>query len=272
MIQAVITRRPTLGMFLALLAWCSPLHGNKASATNYFGERSPTDAALIGIFYDFKQTQTGEKLKRSYRKVIEDFLNQGWDESVLKDFYRATQPLYTTQVFIPYIDADNAPRAFGVDKRVNPSQWMVHYKGQVSSDTGGTFRFIGLADDILAVAINSQTVLLAPIRDVKYEVEWQPTEGPPTKGPCGMMKFGTWFTVKKDEIVDIDILVGEVPGGGFGAWLQIEEQGVTYEAQRQDHIKFPVFQLVPQTLDTKVYKWGKAPMHTSPGPSWRAVP
>jgi hypothetical protein len=244
----------------------------QAGKRDFFGARSQTDAALIGIFYDFKQTQTGQKINRDYRKVIEQFLNQGWDESVLKEFYRSTQPLYTTQVFIPYIDADNAPRAFGVDQRVKPSQWMVHYKGQVSSNTGGTFRFIGLADDILAVGVNSETVLVAPIRNAKYAVDWKPSEGPETSGPCGPMKFGTWFTVKKDEVIDLDILVGEVPGGGFGAWLQIEEKGVTYKAERAMHTKFPVFQLVPQTFDPEIYKWGKVPMYSAPGPSWKAIP
>ena len=261
-----------LAISIGLLFCLQAAQGEENKAPDYFGARSPNNGALIGIFYDFKQTQSGERIKRDYRKVIEDFLNQGWDESVLKDFYRATQPLYTTQVFIPYIDADNAPRAFGVDKRVNPSHWMVHYKGQASSDTGGTFRFIGLADDVLAVAVNSRTVLVAPIRDAKYDVDWKPTEGQETRGPCGNMKFGTWFTVKKDEIIDLDILVGEVPGSGFGAWLQIEEQGFSYEAERKEHTKFPVFQLVPQIVDPSVYKWPKAPIHTSPGPAWRAVP
>lgn len=262
---------PAVAVVFLFGAGCH-LQGKELGAEQYFGERSPTGGGLVGIFYDFKQTQKGDPIKRSYREVIEQFLNQGWDESVLKDFYRATQPLYTTQVFIPYTKADDAPRAFGVEKRVKPRMWMVHYKGQISSDTGGTFRFIGLADDLLAVAVNSKTVLVAPIRDAKYDVDWEPSEGPPTRGPCGMMKFGSWFTVKKDEVIDIDILVGEVPGSAFGAWLQIEEKGVTYEAKRKEHTKYPVFQLVPSTLDPDLYRWSKAPMHSSPGPAWRAVP
>lgn len=258
------------GVF-ALLSAAPHLHAEDAKPTDFFGARAPKDGGLIGIFYDFKQSQTGEKVHRDYRKVIEQFLNQGWDETVLKEFYRATQPVYATQVFIPYIDADNAPRAFGVDKKVKPSNWMVHYKGQVSSSTGGTFRFIGLADDLLAVGINSETVLVAPIRDAKYAVNWKPSEGQETRGPCGLMKFGTWFTVKKDEVIDLDILVGEIPGSGFGAWLQIEEKGVTYEAKSPEYTKYPVFQLVPQALDPEVFKWGKAPMYSLPSPAWKAV-
>jgi len=273
MMSASPQRLALRGVLLGVLFYTAQLlAADPAQPTNFFGARSQKDGALIGIFYDFKQTQKGEKIKRDYRKIIDKFLNQGWDESVLKEFYRATQPVYATQVFIPYIHADDAPRAFGVDKRVKPSQWMVHYKGQVCSNTGGTFRFIGLADDILAVGVNSETVLVAPIRDAKYAVDWKPGEGPETKGPCGLMKFGTWFTVKKNEVIDLDILVGEIPGSLFGAWLQIEEKGVTYVADKPELTRFPVFQLVPQILDPEVYKWGKAPMYSSPGPSWKAIP
>ncbi|NJK92118.1 MAG: hypothetical protein HC904_09995 [Blastochloris sp.] len=243
----------------------------ESAEEEFFGSRTQTEAALIGIFYDLKQNQQREPKRTDYSKTISNFMNQGWDESILNEFYRVTQPLYATQIFIPYIDAAAAPKAFAVDKTVKPSHWVVHYKGQVSSATGGTFRFIGLADDLLAVAVNSQTVLLAPHPNARYQVDWKETEGPATKGPCGPMKFGTWFTVKKDEVIDLDILVGEVPGGGFGAWLQIEEKGVTYVKEREGHTKFPVFQLVPRTLDPVKYKWGKAPMFTSPGPLWKGL-
>ena len=48
--------------------------------------------------------------------------------------------------------------------------------------------------------------------------------------PCwaGKMKRGDWFTCKKGEVIDLDILIGEIPGSLFGAWLFIEKQGATY--------------------------------------------
>jgi len=255
-----------------MLPALSPLaSAAESSDTQYFGSRAVSEAALIGIFYDLKQDQKGATKRVRYEDVICEFLNKGWDETVLNQFFRAAQPLYTTQIFIPYIKAENAPRAFGVEKTVKPSNWVIHYKGQVASLTGGTFRFVGLSDDLLAVAVNSRTVLMAPHPNFKFQIDWQPTEGPPTSGPNGPIKFGTWFTVKKDDVIDLDILIGECPGGGFGAWLQIEEKGVTYAESETKHTRFPVFQLVPQTLDPGIFKWGGVPFYSSPGPLWKGI-
>ena len=45
---------------------------------------------------------------------------------------------------------------------------------------------------------------------------------------AGDLKRGGWFSCKKDEIIDLDILIGEIPGNLFGAWLLIEKQGASY--------------------------------------------
>ena len=37
---------------------------------------------------------------------------------------------------------------------------------------------------------------------------------------------GDWFTLREGSEVEIDIALGEVPGGWFGAYLLIEEKGV----------------------------------------------
>jgi len=244
-----------------------------AAKEEFFGSANAKGASLIGIFYDLKQDQKGNKKNTPYSALITQFINQGWDEAVLNQYYRASTPLYTTQIFIPYIDAAKAPNAFNVEGRVKPSQWVIHYKGQVSSSVAGTFRFLGLSDDILIVAVNGKTVLIAPHPNGKYPgIDWKPTEGPGTSAPSGAIKFGTWFTVAKDEVIDLDVLIGEWPGGGFAAWLQFEQQGVTYEAERPRHTKFPVFQLEPRELDPTVYKWGKVPMFSISPSIWKAVP
>lgn len=252
-----------------LLLTAKPLQ----AAQDFFGSKQAKGASLIGIFYDFKQDQQGHPKKTNYIATVTQFVNHGWDEKVLNQCYRASTPLYTTQIFIPYIDANAAPKAFGVEARVKPSNWVIHYKGQVSCSVAGTFRFLGLSDDLLLVAVNGKTVLVAPHPNGKYPgLNWQPTEGPATSAPNGPIKFGTWFTVAKDEVIDLDVLVGELPGGGFAAWLQFEQQGVTYAADIPKHTQFPVFQLEPNELDRKVYKWGKVPMFSTPPPIWKAIP
>jgi hypothetical protein len=77
----------------------------KKDAPSYFGSQQSSEAALIGIFYDFKQTQQHLPMRRDYFKVVAEFMKYGWDEGILNQFYRVTHPLYATSVFIPYIDA-----------------------------------------------------------------------------------------------------------------------------------------------------------------------
>jgi len=91
--------------------------------TEYGAARS-NGAALIGILYDLKQNQARQKLKMGpveYDALVNEFLSSNWDEAVLNRYYRVTEPLFTTQVFIPLSPAARAPQAFGVEKIVEPS-------------------------------------------------------------------------------------------------------------------------------------------------------
>jgi hypothetical protein len=38
---------------------------------------------------------------------------------------------------------------------------------------------------------------------------------------------GDWFTLREGVETDVDVLIAEVPGGKFGAYLLIEEEGVS---------------------------------------------
>lgn len=233
-----------------------------------FGSRERSESALIGIFYDLKQDQRGETKRVNYFDVVAEFLNSDWDEGVLNDFYRVSRPLFATSVFIPYIKAEAAPTAFGAEKTVDPGQWLIHYKGQVVAPRAGTFRFVGMADDLLAVAVDESTVLVAGLFRLRFPKKWYPsTTDPDLKAPCGPMVGGDWFTVKAGEIVDLDILIGERPGGGFGAWLEIEEKGIYYQPDEKGRKAYPIFQVsrVPGLFE------GRAPAHLVNESIWPGV-
>ncbi len=227
---------------LGLLATAT-LH---AEPNALFGTESK-QGGLIGIFYDPKQTQdqkpTGVHAD-TYADLVDEFVRDGWNEAVLDKYFRAVKALYTTQIYIPRQKADIAPEGYGVEKFVRPGCWFVHYKGQISPPEDGVYRFVGDSDDILAVAINGKTVLYAPLWKPKQPV-WTPPD-PEFKSRGGGWPFvaGEWMTLKKDEPVDIDILVGERPGGEFEAFLMYQKQGVTYEWQG-DRIVLPIVQLAP---------------------------
>ncbi|NJK90357.1 MAG: hypothetical protein HC904_00105 [Blastochloris sp.] len=201
------------------------------------------------------KTQSRQKTSetpKSYLTVLGRFLDQSWDESVLNKYYRVTRALYTTQLWIPKIRAESAPKAFGASSTVEPRMWMVHYKGQVSAPEDGTYRFVGIADNILAVAVNSKTVLVAYIKDSKVPCAWT-TENKNGLNdayvPVSFSAFnGDWIELKKNQPFDLDIITGERPGGAFYSFLMVEKKGQVYPKHSSGKTLLPPFQVAPQTL------------------------
>ncbi len=208
-----------------------------------------SEAPLIGIFYDLKQTPDHKPTNvdpETYTTIIDDFLSQGWDESVLNRYYRVSKPLHTTQLYVPTLNADKAPEAFGVQKYVLGTRWVALYKGQVSPPEPGTYRFWGIADDIMAVAVNGKTVLVGQRPDMKLpKTNWHASERDGAHAGDGELRPGEWMTIKPGEIIDLDILVGDRPGGVFNVFMMVEKQGGTYESDRRGHPILPVFQVAP---------------------------
>jgi hypothetical protein len=234
-------------MFLA-----GALSGLADDAAAAAGPSNQSEAAFIGIFYDLKQTQDHKPTSvdpETYSVVLDEFLSKGWDESVLNPYYRVTKPLQTTQIFVPTLNADQAPAAFGVtEPSVKGTRWIAHYKGQVSPPEAGTYRFWGIADDVMAVAVNGKTVLVGNRRDTRLPktlATWQPSERDGAHAGDGSLRPSDWITLKADEIIDLDIMVGDRPGGVFNAFLMVEKQGANYNTDRRGHLILPVFQIAP---------------------------
>src|ERR1700677_40146 len=173
----------SLAILLATLTlvFALPAHCLADAQSSAFGSSTQSEAALVGVLYDLKQTQDHQPTSvdpETYTTVIDEFLSKGWDESVLNRYYRVSRPLYTTQIFIPNMNADKAPEAFGAQKTVKPSRWVIHYKGQLSAPETGTYRFWGIADDVMAAAVNGKTVVVGARRDVHMlKPGWKVTGG-----------------------------------------------------------------------------------------------
>lgn len=240
-------RRPLAATLAAtlLLGWATPrptLAGDNNADPSLFGSAQRSAGALIGILYDFKQTQKREPVpmdRHIFERVVAQFIDGGWDEGLLNAYYRVPRALYATELLIPTIDADTAPRAFGVEKTVQPRTWLVHYKGQVAAPTDGTYRFLGDADDFVAVAVNGETVLVADIPGTKLRVKWFAKEAPFRLGGRHGGRFiaGDWIELRAGQPIDLDIITGESPGGQMRCLLGVEKKGV------DNHDEMPPFQL-----------------------------
>ncbi|WP_035604956.1 hypothetical protein [Haloferula sp. BvORR071] len=284
-----------------------PGKGMGTGMQNPFGMINPNENALEGSFYDLKQTNkrkdsgmTNEKI----RDVIHEFCNRGWKESILDDYYKASVKLYQTKLYIPLMPADAAPAAFSCEKEVQPSRWVVVYRGNVTPPRSGKYRFIGAGDDVLVVRFNNKHVFdhgftsgtagiyLAGngIQFLKGKAEnedWEkifrkdyPMKRPVTyyeydstrnwNGAIGGLAAGAEFTAEAGTKYPIEILVSEIPGGLFCASLLIEEVGQKYEASSSGSPVFPLFR-----LDNEVpppAKADNAPPYDPNGPVWKRVP
>lgn len=245
-----------------------------------YGSFEAKESSLIGILYDLKQDQNQKRRKmgaKHYDRLVNEFLASNWDEPVLNRHFRVSRPLYTTQIFIPLSPANWAPRAFAVDEIVKPSFWMVHYKGQVSPPSAGKWRFWGYGSEVCSVAVNGTTILEAnyiesgrinPIDTPDFD--WVSPAPLGRKIHRGRLTASDWIVLEEDEIIDLDVLIGERAGGNFCAVLYIEKAGETYEMQ-DGHPVFPIFKLEPSPPpDLKNYK--KIPPYAKDGPIWNGVP
>jgi hypothetical protein len=210
--------------------------GNSRNFVGVFGSKFAVNG-LVGTFYDIKQTRQKRATEAKdnigpYREAVRDFLNANWNPSKFSRYYEAPEPLYASQLFIPSRSANAAPQAYGVEKEVAPSRWVVHYKGNVKAPQSGTFRFVGSGDDWLLVRWNRKIALddgyehFQVGRDGNYKDFGQVVtqEFPFNRAPGGLarLRAGPWITVRKGDSIPMEILIGETPGGVFDVYLTIE--------------------------------------------------
>ena len=181
-------------------------------------------------------------------KYIKEFFENDWDPSVFDEFWRSPKKLYATQIFVPPIPAARAPEKFGDARRIEPAFFLVHYEGQIAHRTGGRFRFWGMGD-MLYVRINGKVVLdgswysYLPYHfagwtaDAEEHLKYQ-------LGECHH-RVGDWFDLKPGEPVDMEVLIGDPPGGSFYAMLCVQEDGVDYPEREMGGPLLPIFKTAP---------------------------
>ncbi|MFN5058250.1 MAG: hypothetical protein ACK5FI_09750 [Verrucomicrobiota bacterium] len=217
-------------------------YGGGRNFVSMFGARGGAGAldGMIGTFYDIKQTKdrkpttamSGGGAVPSYRKVVQSFVDGGWNVSRFSGFYRAPDQLVSTQLWIPSQGADAAPKAFGVEKEVKPSRWVVHYRCMIEAPSSMPFRFVGSGDDWLLVRWDRKVALDDGYERVEvggdnrykdfgqtcadeFKIDRRP-------GTLGRLRAGPWIRPVKGQKVAFEVLMGETPGGVFDMYLAIE--------------------------------------------------
>lgn len=219
---------------------------------------------FVGTFYDFKRSRQGKPQIMdldNYRAAVSRFVRGGWKPSALARYYQSPKKLYATTFMIPQIRSSVAPQAFG-EYDTGGWTWLAHYKGQLVYHEDITFRFWGQGDDILIVRVDGEVVLDAswPEReeDDSY-VNWQSSSSKHRAYRLGnnFASVGDWVTLKAGEPVDMEVILGELPGGGFNAMLVVEQEGVKYNKNRQSGPILPMFKTSEPSFDLldNIYEW-----------------
>lgn len=218
---------------------------------------------MPGVFYDLKQ---GPDRKPSalgfdtiqegpFAEVINTAANKKFSGKGLDAFFHSTQKMSFTYLLIPYMSAEEGPKAFKVEKEVQPRGWIVHYTATVRPPVPGDYRFVGLFDDALIVYVNGKPVLDGSWYSIVDHGQKRKDEniredfgGPIVPGTGARRCYaGKW--VKMDGTTQIDIVVGERPGGRVGGLLLIQAKKGKY-AERADKTPIlPVFTTTAPTLE-----------------------
>jgi hypothetical protein len=224
-----------------------------------FGVGQSIGNDFVGTFYDMKRGRSGNNIPNAgldgFVNILHSFMKKGFDTKQLSRYYRSPKKLYTTIFAMPPDLSLMAPQAFGEYDTVG-YQWMVHYKGDLVYPEDITFRFWGAGDDVLAVRVDGEFVLVAVtwFRDGVEILKdfWHDTSADSLKYALGngSSVVGDWITLKAGEPLDMEVMMAEIPGGNFQAILCVEVQGVDYPRNPfRNGPTLPVFKTEPPSLD-----------------------
>jgi hypothetical protein len=242
--------------------------GNGKNFVSPFGMNFKQNNTLEGTLYDLKRSQNGAALYASgnggarigeMKNAYLGFIKNGKRKDYFDGKYLSSkEKLYATNIFIPPVAAEAATAAFQCEKEIQAPGWLGYYEGWISPPETGSYRFAGLGDDTMLVAIGHDVKLWAPWTQggmqtwVKRLSDWEPkiaysaSGGLPALGGGGRY-YGSWFSMNKGQRYFVQIVIAESYGGLFSAELMIQQRRKVSDVLPGNDVPLPVFKLAPLT-------------------------
>ncbi|MDF7809076.1 hypothetical protein P4E94_16645 [Pontiellaceae bacterium B12219] len=213
-----------------------------------FGGNKGSGNELEGTFFDLKLDPDGSPTKmddKYYVEVLRNFCGSWTLSRLERRYFKAPNKKFATTFMLPRMKAEEAPKAYGVEDVVQPRQWVAYYNGMISAPETGRYRFWGIADDVLVVRIKGRMVIDASWPSIKI-TDWDSNDEMDKKFKMSQqtVRVGDWFHMTKNKPVDMEVLVGERPGGYFFCHLMIEQDGVEYPKGADGRPILPIFKTV----------------------------
>ena len=219
----------------------------RGSWGNVFGSSDQNDFMLDGVFFDFKQTNRGERRNPNFVQEVRQFVDGGFNRSALeRTVFRAPNNRSVSFIAHPNMSANLAPAAYDLAGVVEGRQWIIHYNGVISPPRNGRFRFTAYADDQALVAIDGRVVVdgsRQKISDSRFHGT-QVHGNMPNTNDSNHSRTSEWISMQANRNYNIDIIVGENPGGRYMAWIFVEEEGVQYERVGGTWPRLPLFSTI----------------------------
>ena len=222
-----------------------------------FGGGQTIGNDFVGTFYDFKRDRLGKPVPMdpdTYRQLLKQFVLKGWRTSVFARYYRSPRKLYATTFAVPPVQSALAPEAFGESDTIGYC-WAAHYKGQLVHYEDIRFRFWGMGDDVMMIRVDGKVVLNAcwpGDTEDYFTTVWQSSSADSRKYPLGnnLSVVGDWVELKAGVPLEMEVLIGEVPGGVFQSMLCVEVEGVEYPRNPfRNGPTLPIFKTEEPALD-----------------------
>jgi hypothetical protein len=226
--------------------------GHSRNFVSVFGSKGST-GGLLGEFWDIKLDRKGQPIAHpgvprdygysaeamvEYLGAIASVIRMKGDANrALARYFKAETTLVSSTFVHPYMSAAEAPRAFGVEREVRPVHWLAVYRGKAAAPFADQFRFVGGCDNVIVVLVDGKVVFDGSRRYThhappsRYYTTWKQTTEPIPGSLTGNIRtfngsnvWGDWFSLRKGEVVDLTIILGE-SGGIYACGLFLDWKG-----------------------------------------------
>lgn len=208
-----------------------------------FGGGQSVGSDMRVSYYNLNLRRNGNVMTMdpgTFNDVMTQFVKSGFKKSILAKYYRSQLTLYATTIMVPCVNSSVGPASFNEDLNYGYC-WAALFEGALVHKDGITFRFWGSSDDVLFVQVDGELVLDASFPTTDYVSWWSYTSRDEQLLGNTYRVAGDWITLEPGVPLDLKALVGEAPGGLFGAQLLVEVEGEDYPLNDLGSKIFPIF-------------------------------
>lgn len=248
--------------------------GGGRNLVTLFGAVNRRGDGLEGTLYDLKHSPDrkarydGSNVAlrvKSMHEAVDLLVRNRFSKNALDSkYFKAPTTLSSTSFMIPPIRAELATtdKGFNCADIIQAPGWLAFYEGYITPPETDEYRFCGMGDDMLLVAVNDKPALWAAWPQggmptwVKSQRDWAPAAAYQSgiSNPQSGRYFGSWILLQKGTRYRIAVVLSECYGGLFSARIGIQKKKTNASASPSDGetmYRFTLARETPEELAAK---------------------